>query len=172
MMIREARPEDAAAVHALYAPIVSETTISFELEPPTVDEMRTRIEKANEKHAFLISEDAEGLLGYAYGSTYRVRAAYQWSAEVSINVAPRARRRGVARALYDALFDALAKRGYYRAYAGIALPNEASLALHEAAGFTHIGTFHKVGYKFGGWRDVSWWERALREDEGTPRSIE
>jgi phosphinothricin acetyltransferase len=148
---------------AIYAPVVRETAISFELDPPTVTEFETRVEKYSAGWAWLVAELNSEILGYAYGSPHRERAAYRWSAETSSYVAPAARRRGIATRLYRALFSALADRGCCNAYAGITLPNEASTALHRAVGFSPIGTFPSVGRKFNQWHDVAWFHRPLRQ---------
>lgn len=170
MLIRYATPDDAPAIHAIYAPIVESTGISFELLPPSVDEMRRRIASTMERYPWLVAMDGDSLAGYAYATSFRVRPAYQWSVEVSAYVAEAARGRGIGRTLYEALLPELAERGFVSAFAGIALPNEASIALHEACGFTKVGVFHRAGYKLGAWRDVGWWERALRGPDPEPRS--
>jgi L-amino acid N-acyltransferase YncA len=159
--IRKATAADAAAVQAIYAPIVEHTAISFEEEPPTAAEMARRIADYSATHAFLVAEIGGEVVGYAYGSPHRARAAYRHSAEVSAYVAEDARRTGVGRALYTELLAILTEQGFHAAFAGIALPNPGSVALHEAVGFTPIGVFHQVGFKFGGWHDVGWWERLL-----------
>ena len=163
MEIRRARPSDAPALLAIYAPLVERTAISFEEEVPTVEQFAGRIEKALSRWEWLVAEDARGCLGYAYGSTHRERAAYRWSVEVSAYVHEQARREGVGGRLYLALFEALAAKGFCNAYAGIALPNDASVALHRSVGFAPCGVFHRVGCKFGRWHDVAWFERKLRE---------
>ena len=99
--------------------------------------------------------------GYAYGTAHRARAAYRFSTETTVYVDAAHRRAGVGRALYEALFVALAARGLHRAYAGIALPNDGSVGLHRAVGFTPVGVFAEVGWKFDRWHDVSWWQRPL-----------
>src|SRR5947209_7654309 len=145
--LRLATPDDAAAIVEIYAPIVESTPISFEDDAPTVDEMRARIEKTLRTYPWLVAEDAGVLLGYVYASRHRERAAYRWSVEVTAYVGEAARGRGIASALYRALFRVLEGQGYRSAFAGIALPNEASVALHRAVGFTPIGVFHAIGYK-------------------------
>lgn len=161
-MIRMATPADAPAVQEIYAPIVRDTATSFEYEIPTVEEMRRRIEATLEKHPWLVCERDSRVIGYAYAGTHRARAAYQWTAEVSVYVAADARRGGVAFRLYTALFDELRRRGFHMAVAGITLPNPPSVALHERMGFVPLGVFHEIGYKFGAWRDVGWWEMKLQ----------
>lgn len=162
--IRSATPQDAHALLAIYAPYVERTTVSFEVEPPTVEDFRERMEKALAGWAWLVASEDGRIAGYAYGTSHRERAAYRWSVETSAYLDPAFHRRGVARALYFALFDALRARGYCNAYAGIALPNDASIALHRNVGFEPIGVFRAVGRKFDAWHDVSWWQRRLRDD--------
>ncbi len=163
MTMRVARPEDAAAMHAIYAPIVASTTISFELDAPSIEEMRGRIESTLVRLPWLVSEDDEGALdGYAYASRHRERAAYRWSVDVSAYVRADRRGRGVGKALYVALFDRLVELGYFQAFAGIVLPNAASIALHEAVGFKALGVYRDVGYKLGAWHDVGWWQCTLQ----------
>lgn len=159
--IRSATPDDAAAIAEIYAPFVTSTAISFETEPPDADAMRARIVSGITKYPWLVADDGR-VVGYAYASQHRSRAAYRWSVDVSVYVHASARRRGIASELYRALFASLKERGFMRAFAGIALPNEASVGLHEALGFTPVGVYHAVGYKLGAWRDVGWWELALQ----------
>ena len=167
--IRCAMSGDAEAVLAIYAPIVSETSISFELEPPTVEEMQRRIETTLAKLPWLVCEVDEQIMGYAYASRHRERAAYQWSVDVSVYVAEWARGKGVGRKLYTPLLGILQDLGYYSALAGIALPNPASIGLHESMGFKPIGVYRNIGYKLGAWRDVGWWQKQLREYTDSPK---
>lgn len=160
--IRAADPtRDAAACAAIYAPFVSDGWVSFEIEPPGQAEMARRIATYCESHAWLVAEADGAVAGYAYGSPHRDRAAYSSSCDVAVYVDPAHGRRGIGRALYGALLPLLAGRGYHAAFAGIALPNEASIGLHEAMGFTPVGIYREVGWKSGGWRDVGWWQRLL-----------
>ena len=99
--------------------------------------------------------------GYAYGSSHGTRAAYSSSCDVAVYVDPAHSRQGIGRALYGELLPLLATKGYHAAFAGIALPNDASIGLHEAMGFTPVGIYREVGWKLGGWRDVGWWQRLL-----------
>ena len=168
MDLRLATPDDAAAVRAIYAPVVADTAISFEEEPPSVDELRGRIESTLERLPWLVCELDGAVAGYAAAHPHRERAAYRWSVETSVYVAEADRRRGVARGLYEALFGVLAAQGYVNAYAGTTLPNPASEALHAAVGFEPVGTYAGVGYKDGAWRDVRWWYRELRERPEEP----
>ena len=162
--LRPAVPDDAEALLALYGPIVVQTAISFEIEPPSVEEFRRRIETISSQWAWLVAEHASRPVGYAYASAHRTRAAYRWSVETSICVGGAYRGRGVGVTLYDALLRTVTDLGYCNAFAAIALPNDASIALHRRVGFEHVGVFRNVGRKFERWHDVSWWQRRLREE--------
>jgi phosphinothricin acetyltransferase len=166
--IRLATPDDAPAIAGIYRPIVEDTTISFEAIAPTDAEMRHRVTETLTVYPWLVLEDAGGVLAYAYGSRHRARAAYRWSVETSVYVDERHRGRGLGRRLYTTLLELLAAQGFANAYAGIALPNPASVALHERIGFRRIGVFPRVGYKFGEWWDVGWWHRPLSERTAAP----
>ncbi len=160
-LIRLARPEDGPAIAGIYRPSVTHSVTSFELEPPDGAEMARRVARVMERAPWLVCEQNETVLGYAYASAHRDRPAYRWSVDVSVYVHGDARRMGVARALYASLFAALVVQGFRNAYAGITLPNEASVTLHTSMGFTPVGVYRGVGYKFGAWHDVGWFERAL-----------
>lgn len=167
MLIRPATSADAAAIQRIYAPIVEETAISFELEAPDADEIARRIERASDLHPWIVAEGGAGeLLGYAYATTFRGRAAYDASVESTVYVAPEARRRGVARALMEDLLERLRTAGAHLCVAGVALPNDASVALHEALGFRPVGTFQEAGAKFGRWHDIHF--LAIRLGDGPP----
>lgn len=156
---------DATACAAIYAPYVTGTATSFEEQPPTAEEMARRIAAHAARHAWLVAEVDGAVVGYAYGSPYRPRPAYRWTAETSVYLAVDApRRTGAGRALYVALLDRLADRGYRRAVAGIALPNDASLGLHRALGFEVVGTERRVGWKLGAWHDLARLQRDLAPD--------
>ncbi|HEU0104656.1 MAG TPA: arsinothricin resistance N-acetyltransferase ArsN1 family B [Vicinamibacteria bacterium] len=167
-MIRLAGPGDAAQVAAIYAPHVTGASTSFEVAPPDAAEMATRIASTLVYAPYLVLETGGEVLGFAYASKHRERAAYQWSVDVSVYVRPDARRRGGGRALYESLFALLRLQGFYAAHAGITLPNPASVGLHEALGFRPVGVYQSVGFKRGAWHDVGWWQLPLRERTGTP----
>lgn len=167
--VRPATAADAAAIAAIYAPAVTDNAASFEEAPPDAREIAARIAKVSARHAWLVAERAGEVLGYAYGGPHRERAAYRWSVEVSAYIRADAHRQGLARRLYTELFARLAALGYVNAYAGITLPNAASVGLHEALGFTKIGVYHGIGFKFGRWHDVGWWERRLPAPNDPPR---
>ena len=167
-MIRLATLDDAAAVAAIYAPYVADTVISFEVAPPSVDEMRGRIAATLPKFPWLVFQDAGQVAGYAYASAHRTREAYQWSVDVAVYIAGTHHRRGIGRGLYGTLFPMLARQGYVNAYAGITLPNENSVGLHEAMGFRPVGVYRNVGFKMGQWLDVGWWHLALQSLPDAP----
>lgn len=161
MHLRFASLRDDAAIAAIYAPVVAATAISFELVAPDADAMRKRIAAQPANLPWIVAEIDDAVAGYAYASPFRGRAAYRFAAEVTVYVADGARRRGAGAALYRALLALLERQGYRRAFAGIALPNEASIALHRASGFTEAGIVHAAGFKFDRWHDVAFYERAL-----------
>lgn len=168
-LIRDATATDAVACAAIYAPYVTDTAISFETEPPTPDEMEQRIAAATRTHAWLVLEEAGRVVGYAYAGPFNPRAAYRWSAQVSVYLeAGRRRRGGDGRALYQALLSRLAERGFRTVLAGMTLPNDASEGLHRAMGFTPAGTYRRVGFKHGRWHDVAWVQRSIGEPAGNP----
>jgi L-amino acid N-acyltransferase YncA len=169
--LRHADPtRDAAACAAIYAPYVTDSPASFEEVAPSPAEFARRIESSGRSHPWLVLEAGGSVVGYAFASAYHPRAAYRWAATVGVYVASTHHRRGAGRALYDALFELLRRQGLYTAVAGITLPNEASVGLHKAVGFQYVGVHPKIGWKAGAWREVSWWQLALRpaRDEEPP----
>ncbi|NQJ70729.1 N-acetyltransferase [Streptococcus suis] len=159
--IRSVKIEDAADLVAIYAPYVEGTAITFETEVPTVADFAGRIEKTLEKFPYLVAEEDGRVVGYAYASTYYARAAYDWTVELSVYVSKEARGKGIGSLLYDALEEDLMARGFKNFLACIALPNPASLALHEKRGYEEVAHFKKVGYKFGVWHDIVWLQKSL-----------
>lgn len=166
--IRNAVERDAPACAAIYAPYVTDTAITFESEPPTPAQLAGRIATAARRHAWLVLEVDGQVVGYAYGGPYKARAAYRWSCEVSVYLEGGRRRTGGGRALYDALLDRLAERGYRTAVAGMTLPNDASVGLHRALGFEPVGTYRRIGWKLGRWHDVAWVQRAIAPADDSP----
>ncbi len=165
-LIREADPaRDGAGCAAVYAPFVTESAASFEERAPTAEQFATRIELTSKTHPWLVADNGERVVGFAYGCPHRERAAYRWAADVSAYVAPEHQRRGIGRALYGSLLPLLVRQGFHVACAGIALPNEASVALHELFGFRLVGVYPRIGFKRGEWWDVGWWELELRRPE-------
>ncbi|HEL2055076.1 TPA: N-acetyltransferase [Streptococcus suis] len=159
--IRSAQIEDAADLVAIYAPYVETTAITFETEVPTVADFASRIKKTLEKFPYLVAEEEGRIVGYAYASTYYARAAYDWTVELSVYVSSEARGKGIGSLLYDALEEELTARGFKNFLACIALPNPASLALHEKRGYEQVAHFKNVGYKFDTWHDIVWLQKSL-----------
>jgi len=157
VVIRLARPDDTDSIAAIYAPIVRDTVISFEIDPPTPAEMRQRIAATMVTHPWLVAEKDGVIVGYAYASQHRTCSAYCWSCDVTVYMAEAARGRGLGTRLYTDLFGILCAQGFHAAFAGIPLPNAASVARHEKAKFQHVGIYRHVGYKHGAWHDVGWW---------------
>jgi L-amino acid N-acyltransferase YncA len=172
MSIRLADPAaDADALRAIYAPYVTETVISFEYAIPSVETMRERIAKTLEFHPWLVYEQEGAVIGYAYAGKHRERAAYQWSTDVSVYVSPQHHRKGIGRALYTELFALLRRQGFCNAFAGITLPNDASVGVHRAMGFEMIGMYQQVGYKFGRWHDTGWMQLRLQPADHAPTPL-
>jgi phosphinothricin acetyltransferase len=168
MLIRLADAADGAALAEIYRPAVTESSTSFELEAPDGAEMSRRITHILKRTPWLVCERDGEVLGYAYASPHRDRAAYQWSVDFATYVHRDARRVGVARALYTSLAAVLVCQGFRNAYAGVTLPNAASVALHTSFGFSQICVYRGVGYKNAAWHDVAWYERALAARDPAP----
>jgi len=166
--IRFVDPSDADAIAAIYRPVVETTTISFETVPLASDEIARRIAETVVTHPWLVCEIGGRVAGYAYATRHRVRAAYRWSVDTSVYVDTSCRRCGVGLGLYASLRAALTAQGYVNAFAGISLPNPASVGLHEAVGFKAIGVYRSAGYKLGAWLDVGWWQLALQSPAEPP----
>ncbi|MDE2776926.1 MAG: GNAT family N-acetyltransferase [Chloroflexota bacterium] len=169
-LIRLATSADAAAIQEIYRPIVLDTHISFEQNPPTVSEIAARIDATLAQYPWLVCELDGRLAGYAYASAFRARAAYQWTAETTVYIHEDFQRRGLSRALYTSLLAVLRQQGYCSAVGVIALPNEGSIRAHESLGFRKVGIFKNVGHKAGAWRDTGWWQLELRAPPEQPRA--
>lgn len=165
-VIRIARPADAAAMVTIYAPHIIDSHTSFEESVPSAAEFAERFADPEGLHPWLVLEVDGVVAGYAYGGALRGRAAYRWTIEVSIYLDPAFQGRGLARRLYAKLFDLLRAQGYCNAFAGVALPNDASVAFHLGCGFKTVGTYEKIGYKNGQWVDVAWYGMRLQDPEG------
>ena len=180
--IRAALPEDASACAAIYGPYVTDTAITFEVEPPTASEMAQRMAAAAGTHAWLVLVDdgqvggggvgGEGtageVVGYAYAHAFASRAAYRWACETSIYLEMGRRRTGGGRALYEELFSRLAARGFRRVVAGMTLPNDASQGLHRSLGFEPVGTYRQIGWKNNAWHDVAWVQKTIVSGQDPP----
>jgi L-amino acid N-acyltransferase YncA len=167
--LRLAASQDAAQIAAIYAPFCLETAISFETAAPDEATVRERVRTVGERYPWLVAVSKTGdVSGYAYASKHRERAAYRWSVDFTVYLAPAAKGRGIGTELYRTLVKLCRYLGYYRAFAGITLPNEASVRLHEKIGFQPIGIYRRVGFKLGKWHDVGWWSLDLAPEEGLP----
>ncbi|GGE28643.1 GNAT family N-acetyltransferase [Streptococcus himalayensis] len=164
LVIRTAQVTDAAAIRAIYEPYVLKTAITFDLEVPSKEDFRRKIEQINERFPFLLAEDNGQVMGYAYASTYYDKAAYDWTAELTIYLDEEKRGSGVGSALYDALENELTQRGFKNFVVCISLPNDASIAFHKKRGYEQVAHFKKVGYKFDKWHDIVWLQKSLLEE--------
>ena len=175
---RTAAPADAKALLAIYTPYVEQTAITFEYDVPTLEEFTSRIQNTLRKFPYIIAEENNQILGYAYASPFKERAAYGWSVETSIYVKQDERQKGIGRILYDRLEEILKKQGILNVNACIGYPQiedeyltQDSVRFHEKLGYSMVGTFHKCGYKFGRWYDMVWMEKHLSPHESGPWPI-
>jgi L-amino acid N-acyltransferase YncA len=165
--VRPASTADAAAIADIYRPYVLDTAISFEEAPPTAAEFEARM-LATPRLPWLVAVRNDAVVGYCYASAHRARAAYRWSTDVSVYVAPSERGRGVGRLLYSELLPLVQGLGYVSVFAGITLPNDASVGFHEAFGLTQVGIYRNVGFKHNKWRDVGWWQLTFTDPSDQP----
>ena len=168
MAIRIAHPDDATAIHAIYAPSVTYGVATFETTLPGVPAMCERIVARLTQYPWLVWESEGEVLAYAYASRFRERAAYDWIAETSIYVREDAQRRGIARRLYGALLEAMRLQGINQAVGVITLPGETSVRMHESMGFEPAGVWRQSGYKLGHWWDVGVWQKTLQPPPERP----
>lgn len=166
--IRLANAADATQIAAIYTPFCTHSNVSFELEAPSADEMAQRISKGTQLYPWLVCENDGRVDGYVYASAHRERAAYRWVVDVTAYIGDGKRGQGIGRALYTTLFALLRHQGFYQAYAGITLPNDASVGLHEAMGFQAVSVYRNIGYKAGAWLDVGRWSLTLRSPQIEP----
>ena len=164
MKIRFATTSDASQMLQILSPVVETTAISFLTAPPSEAEFANKIQTVSARYPWLVCENAGKIVGYAYASQHRGLGAFQWSVETAIYVSPAAQKKGIATELYQKLFQILRAQSFYTAYAGITLPNAASVRLHEKLGFEQFCIYGSVGFKLGKWRDMGWWKLALQKD--------
>lgn len=170
-LIRHADPDrDAAACAEIYGPFVRDTVISLEERAPGERELAERISRISLTHPWLVAEVDGAVVGFAYASEHRQRASYRWAADVAVYLDPACHGRGIGRSLYGALLPLLERQGIQVVCAGITLPNDASVALHEACGFQPIGVYRRIGWKAGSWHDVGWWQLELAPPTESPPS--
>ncbi|MCM1542246.1 MAG: GNAT family N-acetyltransferase [Blautia sp.] len=162
MNIRTVTPADARELLHIYAPYVENTTVTFEYEVPSVEDFAHRIRHTLEKYPYLAAVEGNDILGYAYASAFKDRAAYAWSVETSIYVREDRNHKGIGTALYQALEQVLAKQNICNLCACIAYPNPASIAFHERFGYRTVAHFHASGFKRDAWSDMVWMEKELR----------
>ena len=171
MKIRLVTTTDAQQILDIYAPFILHTTTSFETEVPSLFDFEKRILDYSKTSPWLVAEHDGKILGYAYATAHRGRKAYQWNQETTVYVHPDYRKRGIAKKLYDKLFELLVALGYGKALAIITLPNDASIAIHKSFGFKHIGDMKNIGYKFDQWHTTSWWDKDLQPHNFIPQEI-
>lgn len=176
--IRPAKPEDAEKLLAIYAPYVEQTAITFEYEVPTVEEFRERIHNTLKKYPYLVAEQGEEPVGYAYVGPFHDRPAYDWAVETSIYVDQNKKRMGIGKKLHEALEEELRNRGFLNMNACIAYPAQEdeyltrnSLGFHTHLGFRPVGSFTRCGYKFGRWYNMVWLEKLMGEHPASPAPV-
>ncbi len=172
--IRLAAEADSTSILEIYAPFIEDTVITFEYEVPTLSEFSKRMANIQKKYPWLVCEVNDSIIGYAYASQFNERAAYAWSVDFSVYIKPEYHNKKIGKALYTALSQLLRLQGYCNAYTGVTLPNIKSEGLHESFGFKPVGVYHNVGYKFGNWYDVKWFELEIQEHfkiPVTPKAI-
>ena len=176
MNIRPAHRDDVPAILEISNWAAIHTPANFAIEPETLDSWLQSFDQTHRMHPWLVAQEPGGAVaGFAKASPHRGRCAYAWSAEVSVYVHPHHHRKGIGTALYAELIPILKAQGYVTLIAGITLPNPASQKLHESFGFRRIGVFDRIGWKFGQWHDVGYWEMFLDSSgraPGTIRSVE
>lgn len=165
--VRAATPADAAAIADIYRPYVLQTAISFEETPPTAAEFEARM-LSTPRLPWLVAVREGAVVGYCYASRHAARASYRWSADVSVYVATNSRAGGVGRLLYSELLPLVRGLGYISVFAGITLPNDASVGFHETLGLTPVGVYRNVGFKHNKWRDVGWWQLTFADPPDQP----
>lgn len=168
LVIREARVTDSEALLEIYRPYVEDTTITFEYQVPTETVFAKRIIDTLARYPYLVAEVAGEVLGYAYASVYKPREAYDWSCEVTVYVKKDGKARGIGSALYQRLEELLSKQGVCTLVACITAGNETSVAFHRKWGYRQVACFEQLGYKFGAWQDVLWFQKQLQSLPETP----
>ncbi len=169
--IRPIQISDAAEVLEIYRPYIENTNITFEYFVPGLSEWKKRINDYTQQFPWLVAECDGKIAGYAYASKHRERVAYSWCCESSVYLSEEFQGRGIAKVLYERLFEILKKQGYINVYAILTSPNPASEKFHETFGFYDVGKFHKAGFKFGEWHNTRWMQLHLRNHDIPPKEI-
>lgn len=167
-IIRLLKKADIPQILKIYHPYVTDTSVTFEFDPPDLEIFTNRVEQIIAKYPYLVCEQAGELVGYAYASQVRSRMAYQWGAELSVYLAPKAYRHGIGSALYETLFTLLAAQKINMVYGCIAVPNPSSEQMHENLNFEKVGLWKKSGYQHGLWCDVVWYQKQIGECPENP----
>lgn len=171
IIIRGAKISDAEELLGIYGPYVRETAITFEYTVPTLEEFRDRMTKTLTRYPYLVAVQETEILGYAYASEFKNRAAYDWAVETTIYVKLDSHKSGVGKKLYLALEEVLKQQNICNLYACIAYPNPGSIGFHEHLGYQTIGHFSKCGYKFETWYDMIWMEKMIAEHGANPKRV-
>jgi L-amino acid N-acyltransferase YncA len=166
--IRLATTNDAAQVREIYSPNILDAAISFETGVPSMEEIQVRIETILQKYPWIVCVVDDQIVGYVYASKHRDREAYQWSCECTIYMHNDFKGKGIGKELYQLLFKILELQGFKNVYAGITLPNNGSVSIHEKCGFKHFATYENIGYKFGNWHSVGWWKLQINDYDLQP----
>ena len=160
---------DIPRILEIYTPYITDTTISFEYEPPSLEEFTARVQTTSSKYPYLVYERDSVILGFAYGSPYQERIAYNFDADLSVYLAPEAQKGGIGRKLYTCLLDLLQKQGFYNVYACITATNQRSIDFHKSLGFRDLGAHPRAGYKFDQWLDIVWMDKQLPQASDLPQ---
>lgn len=171
LLVRRATPEDATAILEVYAPYVKKTAITFEYEVPSLEEYVNRIIKISSRYPFLVAEEQDVIVGYAYASTFKERTAYDWSVETSIYIDQTKKSKGLGKKLYHTLEQILKEQNVTNLCACISYPNPESISFHKALGYKEVAHFHKCGYKFNTWYDMIWMEKFINPHSHVPDSF-
>lgn len=161
-MIRPATLADVPAILDIYKPYILQTAITFEYDVPSLEEFEERFQMITADFPWLVWEEDDKVLGYAYAEKPFVRAAYQWAADLAIYLAPQAQGKGIGRTLYNAVEEIITKQGYCLCYGVVTSENKKSCAFHEAMGYRKAAVFENCGFKFGQWYGTIWYEKRLQ----------
>lgn len=169
MQLRLAKPEDIPEILDIYAPYITDTTVSFEYVVPSLEQFRARYDGITKQFPWLVCEVDGIVAGYAYASKAFERAAYQWNADIAVYIHEKYQRRGIASAFYRCVEELLRLQGYHRLYALVTSENRTSMDFHIANGYEQFAVFRDSGFKYGKWLDVIWYEKVLKPCEGIPQ---